>query len=197
MAGQDHFDQAVLEEAFRAIADRAMAAGKLVEIAVYGGSALVVTLPSRVATRDVDAVIKNDAAWLRRMVAELAEERGWPSDWLNDGVKGFLSPHDGDHGAKRLFRSYPDEEEAGLRVFVASPAYLFAMKCMAMRLGGVEQSRDRDDIEALAGVLGIGSAEAAIEIVSRFYPASRVSPKTQLGIEEIFGATSASRRDEA
>jgi hypothetical protein len=34
-------------------------------------------------------------------------------------------------------------------------------------------------------------AQQAIDIVAQFYPASQISPKTQLGIEEIFGPRSA------
>jgi hypothetical protein len=144
------------------------------------------TLPGRVATKDVDAVVHQEAAWLRQAVADLAEEKGWPSDWLNDGVKGWLSHHDADPEAKRLFKSYPSEDEPGLRVFVASPAYLFAMKCLAMRIGGVDETRDRSDIEALAHNLGIETAEQALTVVARYYPRSQVSPKTQYGVEEIF-----------
>jgi hypothetical protein len=45
-----------LEDAFRTLGVKARAADKVIEIAVYGGSALVLTLPGRVATKDVDAV---------------------------------------------------------------------------------------------------------------------------------------------
>src|ERR1051325_3230955 len=109
-----------LESAFAALGAKARAAGKIVEIAVYGGSALVLLLPGRAATKDVDAVVREDQAWLRQAVAELAEEKGWPSDWLNDGVKRWLSHRDADPDAKRLFKTYPSEDEAGLRVLVAS-----------------------------------------------------------------------------
>src|SRR5581483_11984825 len=136
-----------LEAAFRALGAKARAAEKLVEIAIYGGSALVLTLPGRAATKDVDAVMQHDSAWLRGAVSELAAEKGWPADWLNDGVKGWLSHRDADPEAKRLFRTYPSEEEPGLRVLVASPQYLFAMKCLAMRIGGADQAQDRSDIE--------------------------------------------------
>jgi hypothetical protein len=180
-------DRPSLEAAFAEIGARAIADGRVVEIAVYGGAALVLTLDNRVATKDLDAVIRNDPQWLRAVVAELAEDRNWPADWLNDGVKGFLSDHDASPEAHRLFKSYPSEDRPGLRVFVATPAYLFAMKCMAMRIGGAETTRDRQDIEALAKILSIADAEKAIELVARFYPASRISPKTQFGIEEIFG----------
>jgi hypothetical protein len=192
MPSQDQFDRRALEDAFDALGLMAAASGKLIEIAVYGGAALVLTFADRIATRDVDAVVQNDAGWLRDAVAAIAQERGWPSDWLNDGVKGFLSHRDRDAEARRLFRSYPGEEAAGLRVFVASPRYLFAMKCLAMRISGVEETRDRADIEALAREIGVTTPGQALEIVAQFYPASQVSPKTQLGIEEIF---SSSNRD--
>jgi hypothetical protein len=169
-----------LESAFRELGLRARAAGKIVEIAVYGGSALVLTLPGRVATKDVDAVMLHDEVWLRGAVAALAEEKGWPPDWLNDGVKGWLSHRDTDPEAKHLFRTYPSEDEPGLRVFVASPHYLFAMKCLAMRIGGVDGAPDRADIEALSRTIGILTAEQAPDIVSQYYPLSKISPKTLL-----------------
>jgi hypothetical protein len=178
--------RANLESAFRALGLKARAADKIVEIAVYGGSALVLTLEGRAATKDVDAVMHHDPAWLRQAVAALAEENGWPAAWLNDGVKGWLSHRDADPAAKYLFKTYPSENEPGLRVFVATPHYLFAMKCLAMRIGGVDETQDRSDIEALARKIGIATAEQALEIVSQYYPLSKILPKTQYGIEEIF-----------
>jgi hypothetical protein len=184
----------VLEQAFHELGLKARAADKIVEIAVYGGSALVLTLPGRAATKDVDAVVQQDAAWLRRAVADLAEEKGWPANWLNDGVKGWLSERDTDPEAKRLFKTYPSEDEPGVRLFVASPAYLFAMKCLAMRVSGVDETQDRSDIESLARVLGIATAEQALQALSHYYPGSQVSPKTQYGIEEIFEQMSAASK---
>jgi hypothetical protein len=175
-----------LESAFCELGLKARAADKIVEIAVYGGSALVLTLPGRAATKDVDAVMHHDQVWLREAVAALAEEKGWPPDWLNDGVKGWLSHRDADPEAKQLFKTYPSEDEPGLRVFLASPHYLFAMKCLAMRIGGVDGSQDRSDIETLARHIGIVTAEQALDIVSQYYPLLRISPKTHFGIQEIF-----------
>jgi hypothetical protein len=59
---------------------------------VYGGAALVLTFPNRVATKDVDAVFQGRAGWMREATAAVAAARDWPPDWLNDAVKGFLSP---------------------------------------------------------------------------------------------------------
>jgi hypothetical protein len=124
---------------------------------------------------------------MRQAVAELAEEKGWPPGWFNDGVKGWPSERDADPAAKSLFKTYPSEDRPGLRVFTASPRYLFAMKCLAMRIGGVGEPQDRSDIEALARAIGVTTAKEALEIVSQYYPKSHISPKTQFGIEEIFG----------
>jgi hypothetical protein len=123
-------------------------------------------------------------------VSEIAQEKGWPDGWLNEGVKGFLSHPDKEPAAKRLFRTYPSDTEPGLRVVLPSPQYLFAMKCMAMRVGGVEQTQDRSDIELLARELRITNAEQALAIVSAFYPDSQVTPRTKFGIEEIFSGSS-------
>jgi hypothetical protein len=184
-----------LDEAFRELGLRARTADKLVEIAVYGGAALVLTLPGRAATKDVDAVIDHDRAWLREAVSALAEENGWPLDWLNDSVKGWLSHRDADPEAKQLFKTYPSEDEPGLRVFLASPHYLFAMKCLAMRLAGADETQDRSDIEALSRQIGIVTAEQAFEIISQYYPLAKIPPKTYLGVEAIFPPTANSGRN--
>ena len=165
----------------------AVAAGKIIEISVYGGSALVLTTNFRIATQDVDAVFESDRAFVRRSAEIIGSEFGWSADWINDGVKGFLSAKDTQQDAKVLFRSYPTEERPGLRVFVASPAYLFAMKCLAMRAAGVEQNQDIEDIRQLGAKLGLTNATEALEAVMRYYPAGRLSAKTRFGLEEIFG----------
>jgi hypothetical protein len=167
--------------------DMARDAGKIVEISIYGGSALVLTMDFRVGTRDVDAVFENDRTFVRQAAAAIADEFGWEPTWLNDGVKGFLSTHDTDRDAKSLFRAYPSDGGPGLRVLVATPAYLFAMKCLAMRFGGFEESRDKEDIRRLGGVLGVASSDDALAVVSRYYPLGKLPPKTQFGLEEIFG----------
>ena len=101
-------------------------------------------------------------------------------------MKGFLSTADSSLQAKRLFRTYPSEDAPGLRVMVANPAYLFAMKCRAMRLGDVEGGTDIDDIKRLARELGLRSAGEALDLVATFYPDRVMEPRTRFGLEEIF-----------
>jgi hypothetical protein len=181
------FDRQTIEKAFERLGELAVAAGKIVDISVYGGSALVLTLNHRPATRDVDAVFERDRRFIREAAETVAAEFGWAGDWINDSVKGFLSREDAAPGVKRLFKTYPATGSEGLRVLIASPEYLFAMKCLAMRAGDVTNHGDVDDIRRLAASLGIASANQAIELVSRFYPANILPPKTRFGLEEMFG----------
>lgn len=180
------FDRATLELALTRLGDIAAAEGKVVEISIYGGSALLLSFDHRAATRDVDAVFDADRDFIRRAAAQVAEEFGWSAGWINDGVKGFLSARDIQPEAKSLFRSYPADGGAGLRVLLATPSYLFAMKCLAMRLGGAGSSQDVDDIRLLGDALGICTFDAAIATVSRYYPNGMISPKTLFGLQEIF-----------
>jgi len=181
------FDRQTIEKAFARLGELAVAAGKIVEISVYGGSALVLTLNARPATSDVDAVFERDRTFVRSAARQIAAEFDWDDGWLNDGVKGFLSGADGNPEAKRLMFTYPSEDRPGLRVFIASAPYLFAMKSLAMRTGGAEEKRDLDDIRRLGEALGVRSSPEALAIVARYYPAERLPPKTRLGLEEIFG----------
>jgi hypothetical protein len=111
---------------------------------------------------------------------------GWDENWLNDGVKGWLSARDADPDAKSLFKTYPAEDKPGLRVFVAKPEYMFAMKCRAMRVGGVDSSSDINDIKLLARETGIKNSDDALALVEKLYPRNMLAPKTRLSLEEIF-----------
>lgn len=182
------FDRAGLEAAFEALGTAARRDGKLVEIAVYGGAAMVFTFAARPSTKDVDAVFEDNRAWVRDVATRIGEDFGWPADWINDGIKGFLSTADRTPSSKRLLRGYPDEREPGVRVLIAAPEYLFAMKAIAMRVGGQGGSDDIADLRLLAVDLGVGSAEDALAIVDRYYPAARVPPRTRFGLEALFDA---------
>jgi len=186
MATDKPFDRATLLMALNELGRRAHAAGRVIEIAIYGGSALTLTMNWRVATKDVDAVFERDKGFVTKIAAEIAEDYGWDRDWLNDGVKGWLSAAEQDPDVKTLLGTYPSEDQPGLRVFVPRPQYLFAMKCRAMRIGGVDQSQDVEDIKNLAREIGITTSDEAMDLVLRFYPHQLIEPKTRFGLEEIF-----------
>ena len=79
-------------EAFERLGQLAEARGVKIELALVGGALMVLAYGARDSTRDVDAVViaPNEARTVRELAQIVAEERGWPDDWLNDGAKGFL-----------------------------------------------------------------------------------------------------------
>lgn len=177
MIDDKNFDRSTLEYALAELGQRAFAADRTVEIVIYRGSALLLTLNRQINTGDVDAVFEGNRDFIKRLAAEMAEEFGWNENWLNDGVKGWLSKRDADPDVKALFKTYPAEDQPGLRDYTARPEYLFAMKCRAMRVGGIEASSDIDDIKLLARAIGIKNSRDALTLVEKFYPQNMLQPK--------------------
>ena len=73
--------------------DQKLAAqGIIGELCIFGGAAMILAFDARESTRDVDGIFVP-----KQKFAELANETGaeldLPEGWLNDGVKGFLSPY--------------------------------------------------------------------------------------------------------
>ena len=167
----------------------AKAADVIVDIAVYDGAALVIAYNARVMTRDVDAVIHGNVTFIKQACRIIAEEEGWPDGWLNDGVKGFISASE----ALEPMLAEGGGDGEGVRVYVPTAEYLFAMKCMAMRPEGVDGSHDISDIKFLANEIGIESAGQAFEMIEQFYPASKIPPKVRFGVEEILETALAER----
>jgi len=176
-----------LHSALTDLGARAFAQGKTAELAIYGGSALMLASNFRVASEDVDAVAATDQGLIDRLAREIATERGWTPDWLNDGVRTYLSPNvDGFAQHHVLFGTYPDEQRPGLRVFVPTAEYLLAMKLMAMRLDPAAGSSDLGDILRLIEVVGIAEKSELQSFAEMFYPEARVSGRVRLGIEVIW-----------
>jgi hypothetical protein len=143
------------------------------ELYLVGGAVMCLSFDARAATRDVDALFR-PARLVREAAARVAIKAGADAGWLNDAVKGYLSPR-GD------FDAYL--ELGNLKVFVAQPAYLLAMKCAAMRLG--EEFHDLDDVRFLLRYLNLESADDAIAIVTRYFDEQQLLPKTRLILEEL------------
>jgi hypothetical protein len=175
-----------LGRAFMELGALARAEGKVIDLAVYGGSALMLASNFRMSTRDVDAVAEKDQSTVNRLARAVASRHGWPADWLNDGVRAYLSPNvEGLSAHHRLFRGYPCEEEPGLRVFVPSAEYVLAMKLMAMRIDPAAGGQDAADILNLLDVVGLKTAPEAIAFASGFYPEAKISGRLHLGISEL------------
>lgn len=133
------FGRDVLLDAFDRIGRAAVAAGTKLQIAVYGGSALMLASNFRFATEDVDVseLPRPFPDWLARTVQELAAEHHWQDDWFNDAVVFHLSSL-ADRAADHLeFGTFPRDASApGLVVSVPTAEYLLALKLKAFRVEG-------------------------------------------------------------
>ncbi len=147
------------------------------EICVFGGAAMVLAFDARPATRDVDAVFvpKGEVA---RAAREVALDLDLPETWLNDGVKGFVSP-EGELVADDM------PQWSNLRVMRPCTEYLLAMKCLASRVADYSGTGDRDDVVRLCRELGLRDSGHVLEIVARYYPESMIPAKTRYFVEEV------------
>lgn len=173
-----------LLNAFEEIGRAAVAAGTRMQIAVYGGSALMLASNFRFATEDVDVSQLQQPwpEWLREVVERLAFTNRWPSDWFNDGVAFHLSPL-ADRADDHLeFGTFPGgiEGGTGLVVYVPSAQYLLALKLKAIRVNDpLRGDQERLDILNLMRVVGIRTAEEAVSLLARFFPNSGASAEKQ------------------
>ncbi|WP_411279240.1 hypothetical protein [Gemmatimonas sp.] len=145
------------------------------EVYLVGGAVLCTALNARAATRDVDGWFK-PATEVRKAAARVAALADVPETWLNDAVKGWLSP-------RGTFD--PFIEHSHLQLFVAQPSYLLALKCAAMRLG--EEFHDLDDVRFLLRYLNITTAAEALAITLRYFDEAAIPLKTRLALEELLG----------
>lgn len=149
------------------------------EVCLFGGTVMVLAFAARPATKDVHALFQ-PAQLIRELARQVAVEQHLPADWLNDGVKGFVSSrHDIITGNLPQFPH--------LRLTMPVPEYLLAMKCMAARIGGTgEGPSDVADIIFLVRHLKLSSSAAVLELVGQYYPANRIPVKTQYLVEGLF-----------
>ena len=177
------FDRDALLDAFDQIGRAAVEAGTKLQIAVYGGSALMLASNFRFATEDVDVsqLEKPLPAWLDAVVQKIAAEKGWQNDWFNDGVAFHLSSLADRSNDHLEFATFPrDGEKAGLVVSVPSAEYLLALKLKAFRImDPLRGETERVDILNLMQVVGISTAEEAIAVLGKYFPVSAASSEKQ------------------
>lgn len=161
---------------FHLLNDELAAADVRGQVNVAGGAVMCLALGARASTRDVDATFEPAAAVLDAALRVAARE-GLRDDWLNDAVKAYAS----DRGTFTPFL-----ERSHLKVFVASPEYMLAMKCLAMRIG--EGYRDEEDIRYLLRNLGLRRYDDAREILERYYPFEKYPETALLALRELLPA---------
>ena len=143
------------------------------ELYLVGGAVMCLAYAARPSTEDVDALFRPTSE-VRAAAARVAARFGAPVNWLNDAVKGYLSE-------RGKFSAWL--ELSHLRVMIAQPEYLLAMKCLALRIGA--EFHDEDDIRFLLRLLDVTSYSGALEIVTRYYPLERFPQKTLYALQEL------------
>jgi hypothetical protein len=165
--------QADLRRLFDLLNEELRRSGTQGELFLVGGAVMCLAYAARPSTQDVDALFRPPAQ-VREAAARVAVRAKLKVDWLNDGVKGFLS-------AQGDFTPYLELDH--LRIMVAQPEYLLAMKCLAMRIG--PEFHDEDDVRYLLRLLEITSYQNAVTVISKYYPLERFPQKTLYALEEI------------
>jgi predicted nucleotidyltransferase len=172
-AGDVLLGRAELERAFTALGERLARRGVVADIFVVGGAAMALAYDATRVTRDVDARFIPHGIVLEE-AGRVADDLGLPPWWLNEQATVYISGKD-DPGKRRVF------DHPGLRVMAASPEHVFAMKALAAR------TRDIDDLRLLAGMIGVETAEAALQICADFYPDDSIPQRTDAVLRELFG----------
>jgi len=144
-------------------------------IHVMGGAAVAIQVGREVLTRDVDALHPSSQEFTD-VVHLIAVRRGWPLNWLNDAVKGFVSHFDGANDWDTF------DEGGTVTVYIARPQLLLAMKLLAAR-----GTRDREDIENLLAACDVTSLSSAEDIFDKYYPAESMNHRAAALLRERFG----------
>lgn len=188
----------VIEQAFDAMGALAADRGITIEIAVYGGSCLVLASDIRNASGDVDAVFLAGGENVREIADVVARRLDLPPDWLNESVKR-MAPPPGDPQPNLLpAGDYPRAAHAmvGLRVYLPTPAYMLAMKILANRSAeDIEKiESDQTDAVALMKVTRIETREQLVDLLKECYPnlpgivSPALSPRMAAKIETLLDA---------
>jgi predicted nucleotidyltransferase len=154
------------------INDRLQAINKHGEILMAGGAVMTAVFNSRDSTRDIDAYFKPSEE-IRKIVEDMANEHGLREDWLNDGVKGFITQEMG----QKLYM-----ELSNLSVYTIDAKGLLAMKLTSARYEG----SDVDDSLFLMNALRIKDIEQLYQIVKKYTHENQQTVDSSIFIQYVF-----------
>jgi hypothetical protein len=185
------FDRDALLDAFDQIGRAAVVAGTKLQIAVYGGSALMLASNFRFATEDVDIaeIGQTWPAWLSDVVERIARENDWSATWLNDAVSFHLSALARDERDLTAFGTFPRlADDVGLTVLIPTARYMLALKLKALRVSDFDKGQqDMADVAHLLKVLRVTNVEEAIGILGEFFPNSAAhADKQRFVLKRLF-----------
>lgn len=171
----------------RRLSSLAKAEGVTLEVAFYGGSCLLLAYgyEDRQLTKDIDAVIRPAGA-AEALISKITDEEDLPEDWLDSGVRQFLSPV-----GKTYVSKLPELKAlSNLKISFPTAEYLIAMKiCSSIRTRfGYEG--DLTDLRFLARKTGLRSIEEAQVILDRFFDDEVMPPRAVEALKEVIDENS-------
>lgn len=178
-------DRETIERAFRLMGQYLLDRKALGEIAIYGGSAILLQFDWRKASRDVDARVTSERSHglVIDAAASAATQLGLPRSWLSENVAMYARR--GEREADRISLGvYPSPERFGLRVTAAKPSYILAMKLKALERATIDD-RDYEDAVNLSIECGVSGADELREVFRQFFPDEDLPPRAALRLEEL------------
>lgn len=160
--------------AFARLGQLAAADGVTLHLIVVGGAAMVLGYQARESTHDIDALFlpPPEARVVRTWATTIAQEFGWPEDWLNDAAKGYLVG---------LSRGPILMEAPGIQVRQPAAEQLLAMKLCAWR----DDVDIADASRLLADLAHLGARDAVWQrVVPYLLPGREL--KAQYAFEDLW-----------
>ncbi len=124
---------------------------------LVGGAAMMLAYSMDRGTLDVDTLIEEGHAAVSSAVRTVADRRGWPRTWLNEGAAVYMPQPEKRHNVTLM--SHP-----ALTVVVATPDVMLAMKAKAARF------TDLPDIENLMRLHNYSTLSQVEEVVNAVFP---------------------------
>lgn len=187
MPDRPQLDRPKIEEAFRIMGEYLLDRKAFGEIAVYGGSAILLQFDWRKLSEDVDArVVGGDHGLVLAAVQEAARRLNLPRSWLSEAVSVYARRGEKDID-RVLVGMYPSPERPGLRVTAATPSYVLAMKLRAMQRTTIDD-RDFADAVNLARECKAETVEQLRGIYRGFFPDEELPLEAELRLNELVRA---------
>jgi hypothetical protein len=161
-----------LQAALERLAHHLDRRGVHAELYLFGGGAMVLGYNARDATMDLDTAIRQQHGAVVAEARVVADELGLPSWWLNEQATSYLPSGEDDEARVVLYRP-------GLKVIVASPRHLLAMKVRAARQGDIA------DIIVLARLVGASSADEVSRITAQVYGDEPLSERSRAVLADL------------
>jgi len=164
-------------ELFRLLDQELAGADIEAELCLVGGAVVVLAFHAVPESRRIRSLVRSTEP-VRIAAARVADRVGLGPEWLSTAVRRFL-------GGSAAFG--PLLERASLRVFVARPEYVLAMRCASML---VEQGAGPDDdVRYLLRYLDVFTPEDAMERIGRYLPERQLPDDIESRLSAIMGSS--------